>query len=169
MLTIRRATHTRVSTLTIHRRQIEQNLISHRPLHHLPLIPSHCRARLQRCLNQSGWNHTDWTRVVFSNESHFHLYPDYHRRRVWRRPGQRADPAFIIARHTAHRYVDGILRTVLLPFLFQNSGLIFQQDNAKPHITRVAMNCLTAYQILPLPARLLDSSPIEHVWGMIER
>ncbi|GFX77765.1 uncharacterized protein TNCV_1106821 [Trichonephila clavipes] len=32
---------------------------------------------------------------------------------------------------TAHRYVDDILRTVLLPFLFQYPGLIFQQDNAR--------------------------------------
>ncbi|GFS51579.1 rab-like protein 3 [Trichonephila clavipes] len=34
------------------------------------------------------------------DESRFQLYPDDHRRRVWRRPGQRADPAFTIARHT---------------------------------------------------------------------
>ncbi|GFV24586.1 transposable element Tc1 transposase [Trichonephila clavipes] len=63
---------------------------------------------------------------------------------------------------TAHRYVDGILRTVLLPFLLQYPGLIFQQDNAKPHTTRVAMSCLTAYQTLPWPASSPDPSPIEH-------
>ncbi|GFW92134.1 uncharacterized protein TNCV_3540201 [Trichonephila clavipes] len=40
-----------------------------------------------------------------------------------------------------------------------------QQDNAKPHTTRVAMNCLTAYQTLPWPVR----SPIEHVWDMMGR
>ncbi|GFX05472.1 HTH_Tnp_Tc3_2 domain-containing protein [Trichonephila clavipes] len=45
--TIRRVTRIRVSTITIHRRLIEQNLLSYRPLHHLPLPPAHCRARLQ--------------------------------------------------------------------------------------------------------------------------
>ncbi|GFV47414.1 transposable element Tc1 transposase [Trichonephila clavipes] len=64
---------------------------------------------------------------------------------------------------TAHRYIDGILRTVLLPFHLQYPGLIFQQDNAKPHTTRVAMNFLTAYQTLPWPSR----SPIEHFWDMM--
>ncbi|GFW44373.1 transposable element Tc1 transposase [Trichonephila clavipes] len=67
---------------------------------------------------------------------------------------------------TAHRYVDDILRTVLLPFLLQYPGLIFQQECAKPHVT---MNCLTDYQTLPWPARSPDPSPIEHVWDMMGR
>ncbi|GFV94841.1 transposable element Tcb1 transposase [Trichonephila clavipes] len=36
-------------------------------------------------------------------------------------------------------------------------GLIFQQDNAKLHTTRVAINCFTAYQTLPWPARSLSN------------
>ncbi|GFV52240.1 transposable element Tcb1 transposase [Trichonephila clavipes] len=40
------------------------------------------------------------------------------------------------------------------------------QDNAKPHTTRVTMNCLTVNQTLPWPARSPDPSPIEHVWDM---
>ncbi|GFW23329.1 transposable element Tc1 transposase [Trichonephila clavipes] len=51
-------------------------------------------------LKDGGWNHADWERIVFSNESSFHLCPDDHRKRVWRRPGPRADPAFTITRHT---------------------------------------------------------------------
>ncbi|GFY19776.1 transposable element Tcb1 transposase [Trichonephila clavipes] len=61
------------------------------------------------------------------------------------------------------------MRTILLPFLLQYHGLIFQQDNAKPHTTRVAMNYLTAYQTLSWPARSPDPSPIEHVWDMLGR
>ncbi|GFV43190.1 transposable element Tc1 transposase [Trichonephila clavipes] len=38
--------------------------------------------------------------AVFSDDSCFQLCPDDHRGRVWRSPGQRADPAFTIARHT---------------------------------------------------------------------
>ncbi|GFY00654.1 transposable element Tc1 transposase [Trichonephila clavipes] len=70
---------------------------------------------------------------------------------------------------TAHRYVDGILRTVLLPFHLQYPGLIFQKDKAKPHTTRVAMNCLTAYQTLPWPTRSPYPSQIEDVWDMMGR
>ncbi|GFS66239.1 transposable element Tc1 transposase [Trichonephila clavipes] len=35
-----------------------------------------------------------------SEESRFQLCPEEHRRRVWRRRGQHADPAFTIASHT---------------------------------------------------------------------
>ncbi|GFX28198.1 transposable element Tc1 transposase [Trichonephila clavipes] len=117
--------------------------------------------------------------MVFSDESHFQLCPDNHRRRVWRRLGQYTNPAFTIAHHTcpepgvmvweaisydshtplvvfrgtltAQRYVDGILRTVLLPFLLHRERVpcsYFQQDNAKPRTARVTMNCLAACQTL---------------------
>ncbi|GFX12829.1 transposable element Tc1 transposase [Trichonephila clavipes] len=39
--------------------------------------------------------------AVFRDESRFQLCPGDHRRRVWRRPGQCADPDFTIARHTS--------------------------------------------------------------------
>ncbi|GFS50309.1 transposable element Tcb1 transposase [Trichonephila clavipes] len=54
-------------------------------------------------------------------------------------------------------------------FFVQYPGLIFEQDNAKPHTTRVSMNYLTAYQTLPWPAISPDPSPIEHVWDMMGR
>ncbi|GFU01997.1 transposable element Tc1 transposase [Trichonephila clavipes] len=96
-----------------------------------------------------------WGRIVFSDKSRFELCPDDHRRRVWRRPGQRADPAFTIACRTcdqprvmacgaisfdsrppmviirgtltAQWCVDDILKTVLLSSLLQYLGLIFQK------------------------------------------
>ncbi|GFY21970.1 HTH_Tnp_Tc3_2 domain-containing protein [Trichonephila clavipes] len=45
--TTRLAICTRVSTMTIHRWLIEQNLRSHRPLRSLSFIPVNCRTRLQ--------------------------------------------------------------------------------------------------------------------------
>ncbi|GFV11527.1 uncharacterized protein TNCV_975191 [Trichonephila clavipes] len=67
---------------------------------YLPLTPAHCRARLQLCFARSGWNHADWRRIAFSDESRFQLYPDDHGRRIWCHPGQQADSAFNFARHT---------------------------------------------------------------------
>ncbi|GFX02495.1 HTH_Tnp_Tc3_2 domain-containing protein [Trichonephila clavipes] len=86
--------------MTIHRRLIEGNLHSYRPLRHLPFTLAHCQARLQLYLAREDWNHADWGPIVFSYESRFQLCPDDHRGRVWNSPGQRADPAFTIARHT---------------------------------------------------------------------
>ncbi|GFW47701.1 HTH_Tnp_Tc3_2 domain-containing protein [Trichonephila clavipes] len=59
--------------MTIHRRLMERNLRSCRPLHHLPFTPAHCRARLQWCLARSGGNHADWGRIVLRYESRFRV------------------------------------------------------------------------------------------------
>ncbi|GFT31658.1 transposable element Tc1 transposase [Trichonephila clavipes] len=134
---------------------------------------------------------------VFSDESHFQLCPDDPRRCVWRRPGQRADPAFTIARHTdpqpglmvwgaisfdrgtslvtslEHTYSPTVRRrnsencfaTVpsAVPWPY------FSEDKGRPHVERVAMNCLTACRTLPWSARSPDLSSIEHVWDMMRR
>ncbi|GFV44856.1 uncharacterized protein TNCV_1340641 [Trichonephila clavipes] len=94
----------------IHRLR-EQKLCSYPPLYHLPLSPAHCRARLQWCLARPGWNLADWGRIVFSDESPFHLCPDDHRRRVWRQPEQRTDPIFNFPRHTGYQQGYGLLKT----------------------------------------------------------
>ncbi|GFV76215.1 transposable element Tc1 transposase [Trichonephila clavipes] len=73
---------------------------AYRPLCHLSLRLAQCRVRLQWGLARSGRNHADWECIIFSDESRFQLCPDDHRRRVWRRPGQRAHLAFTITRHT---------------------------------------------------------------------
>ncbi|GFY03106.1 uncharacterized protein TNCV_981111 [Trichonephila clavipes] len=67
------------------------------------------------------------------------------------------------------RCVDDILRTVLLLFLLQYVGLLFQPDNAKLHTIRVAMNCLTSYQALLWSSRSPDLSSIQQVWDMMGR
>ncbi|GFT89829.1 transposable element Tc1 transposase [Trichonephila clavipes] len=60
----------------------------------VPITSAHCQARLQWYLSRTGWNHADWGRFSFQ------LCPNKRRRRAWRRPGQRAGPAFHIAGHT---------------------------------------------------------------------
>ncbi|GFX35188.1 HTH_Tnp_Tc3_2 domain-containing protein [Trichonephila clavipes] len=134
----------------------------------LPLTPHHRQCRLDFCRPRATWSVTDWRRVIFSDESRFSLSADDHRTRVWRRTGQRSDPAFIVERHTAisqgvtvwgaiswdtrsslvvfqgtltaRRYVDDILTPIVLPMLSSHPGAIYQQDNARPHTARLSNN-----------------------------
>ncbi|UYV66469.1 hypothetical protein LAZ67_4001791 [Cordylochernes scorpioides] len=180
---------------TISRRLVANGLHSCRPLRRLPLTPPNRRQRLEWCRARSTWM-TEWHRVVFSDESRFCLSSDSRRVRVWRRRGERSNPAAIVERPTvrqrgimvwgafaydsrspllriqgtmtAQRYVDDVLRPVTLPYL-QGVPNALYQDNARPHTARISQQALQDVQMLPWPPYSPELSPIEHVWDIIGR
>ncbi|UYV84269.1 hypothetical protein LAZ67_X001712, partial [Cordylochernes scorpioides] len=185
-----------ISTRTISRRLVANGLHSCRPLRRLPLTPPNRRQRLEWCRARSTWM-TEWHRVVFSDESRFCLSSDSRRVRVWRRRGERSNPAAIVERPTvrqrgimvwgaiaydsrspllriqgtmtAQRYVDDVLRPVTLPYLQGVPNALYQQDNTRPHTARISQQALQDVQMLPWPPYSPDLSPIEHVWDIIGR
>ncbi|UYV77547.1 hypothetical protein LAZ67_15001466 [Cordylochernes scorpioides] len=185
-----------ISTRTISRQLVANGLHSCRPLRRLPLTPPNRRQRLEWCRARSTWM-TEWHRVVFSDESRFCLSSDSRRVRVWRRRGERSNPAAIVERPTvrqrgimvwgaiaydsrspllpiqgtmtAQRYVDDVLRPVTLPYLQGVPNALYQQDNARPHTARISQQALQDVQMLPWPPYSPDLSPIEHVWDIIGR
>ncbi|UYV81325.1 hypothetical protein LAZ67_20000775 [Cordylochernes scorpioides] len=185
-----------ISTRTISRRLVANGLHSCRPLRRLSLTPPNRRQRLEWCRARSTWM-TEWHRVVFSDESRFCLSSDSRRVRVWRRRGERSNPAAIVERPTvrqrgimvwgaiaydsrspllriqgtmtAQRYVDDVLRPVTLPYLQGVPNALYQQDNARPHTARISQQALQDVQMLPWPPYSPDLSPIEHVWDIIGR
>ncbi|GFW91011.1 transposable element Tcb2 transposase [Trichonephila clavipes] len=197
--TIRADVGVEIVPQTISRHLAEANIKSKRPFRTLPLTPEHRQLRLQWCQVRSMWNVTDWQKVVFCYESQLVLGTDDNRVRVWRRPGERynSTPSQTVLRHTARtagvmvwraiaydslstlivmrgtltgqRYVDGILRPHVGPFLNGLPGAIFQQDNARPHTARVARDFLRHFQTLPWPARSPDLPPVECVWDQRKR
>ncbi|UYV79061.1 Transposase [Cordylochernes scorpioides] len=181
---------------TISRRLVANGLHSCRPLRRLPLTPPNRRQRLEWCRARSTWM-TEWHRVVFSDEARFCLSSDNRRVRVWRRRGERSNPAAIVERPTvrqrgimvwgaiaydsrspllriqgtmtAQRYVDDVLRPMTLPYLKEVPNALYQQDNARPHTARISQQALQDVQMLPWPPYSPDLSPIEHVWDIIGR
>ena len=73
---------------------------------------------------------------------------------------------------TGQRYIDEILSPHVVPFLrpLGNNG-IFQDDNARPHRTRIVDGFLQANNVMCLewPAMSPDLSCIEHVWDVLGR
>ncbi|UYV84228.1 hypothetical protein LAZ67_X001593, partial [Cordylochernes scorpioides] len=185
-----------ISTRTISRRLVANGLHSCRPLRRLPLTPPNRRQRLEWCRARTTWM-TEWHRVMFSDESRFCLSSDSRRVRVWRRRGERSNPAAIVERPTvrqrgimvwgaiaydsrspllriqgtmtAQRYVDDVLRPGTLPYLQGVPNALYQQDNARPHTARISQQALQDVQMLPWPPYSPDLSPIEHVWDIIGR
>ncbi|GFS81445.1 transposable element Tcb1 transposase [Trichonephila clavipes] len=77
----------------------------------------------------------------------------------------------IIGTLKSQRYISEVLEPVVLPYLKGLATAIFQQDNARPHVTRIVQRFFVNHQIelLPLPARSLDLSLIENMWAMVSR
>ena len=53
-------------------------------------------------------------------------------------------------------------------FLRQEGDVLFQQDNARPHMAAATQLALRGVQ-LPWLARTPDLSPVEHVWDMMKQ
>ncbi|CAB4410068.1 unnamed protein product [Rhizophagus irregularis] len=104
-----------------------------------------------------------WRSVLFSDESTFIQFQQGHQEKVWHEPGEILNPDCIAVtvRHSPSRiFWDYVIPT--LDKYFPCGNGIFQEDNALPYHSKVAMAIHKDAKIVVLqwPAQSLDLNPI---------
>lgn len=135
---------------------------------------------------------TDWTKVLFTDETMIDL--DGGKRRIWHKRGfrpkrgktkysrkrmfwaglsrERTTPLFpIFGTMNSNSYI-ALLREKVIPWMRKriNRGLILQQDNAPPHVSRATMGFIRdeRVDVLDWPPNSPDLNPIENAWSFLK-
>ena len=199
--TERRAGHQGLCVQTVRNRLRQYGLRSRKPAKKPRMNDGHRQARFQWARAHRAWTRAQWRDILFTDESRFCLDHTDGRRRVWRRNGERfqdccvqaarqgrggsimvwggisdqgkTDLIVVEGNMTGQRYIDQILRPVIVPYA-RNHGPHFQlmDDNARPHRANIVTNFLAAEHInrfLPWPAISPDMNPLEHCWDQLGR
>ncbi|GFY02206.1 transposable element Tcb1 transposase [Trichonephila clavipes] len=118
---------------------------------------NHRRLRHQWCDERRMWA-AEWNEVVFTDESRICLQHHDGWIRVWRHCGDKMLNSCVIHCHTGPA-----------PGIMGLATAIFQQDNARPRVTRIVQSFFFNLQIelLPWPARSPDLSPIKNTWSLV--
>lgn len=180
----------KVSTSTMRRVLFNVGLRKVRPTKVPNISAEQQQKRLDWCLLNRN---TDWSKVVFSDESMFQFYQ--HNIKVWTKKGQPANVkvpkyspllmvwgAISLRGATTLCPINGYINSesyakILASFLINQmnvlypDGFIFQQDNASPHTSfeSAVFFAENNIDVMNWPANSPDLNPIENCWFVIKQ
>uniref|UniRef100_A0A8C6KF64 Transposase Tc1-like domain-containing protein n=1 Tax=Nothobranchius furzeri TaxID=105023 RepID=A0A8C6KF64_NOTFU len=160
----------------------------------LDLTPAHRRNRLEWGTAHIRWRLARWRGVLFTDESWFTLFRADGRQRVWRHVGERFADVNVVdqvahgcgrvmvwagicyGRRTQVHFINGILNTqryrdenlrfIVVSYIHEHH-LMFQQENARPHVATFCTQFLEAENVpvLAWPAYSQTYHPLS-MFGM---
>ncbi|GBM64009.1 hypothetical protein AVEN_220234-1 [Araneus ventricosus] len=92
---LQRATGTRVSTQTVRNRLYHVGLHARRPMVCVSITAGHRAACRRWAQEHLKWGRTEWSNMLFTEESRFSVEPEKRRIIIWRERGTRNNPEFV--------------------------------------------------------------------------